>query len=52
MVKSITNELRAVAQQATRVAAECSDLNLSNALEGLAVNLMAWAADLERRFDQ
>jgi hypothetical protein len=52
MIKNITDELRALAERSTRLACECSNTELSHALEELAVELMARAAELERRFDR
>ena len=51
MVKSITDELRALAQRCTRLAYECSDRELAHTLEELAVDLALKAADYDRRFD-
>lgn len=52
MVKSITDELRAIAQRCTRAASDCSDHALAHALEELAVDLALRAAELDRRFDR
>jgi hypothetical protein len=52
MVKSITDELRTLAQRATRLAADCSDQDLAHALEELAVDLALRAGELDRRFDR
>jgi hypothetical protein len=51
MIKGITDQLRAISQRATRLAGECSDQELSDALEELAVDLAMKAAELDRRFD-
>jgi hypothetical protein len=52
MVKGITDELRTLAQRATRMAGDCSDPELAHALEELAVDLALRAAELDRRFDR
>jgi hypothetical protein len=52
MVKNITDELRAFAERSARLAGECANLELSRALEELAIDLMAKASELERRFDR
>jgi hypothetical protein len=52
MVKSITDELRALAQRCTRLAYDCSNRELAHALEELAVDLALRAAELDRRFDR
>lgn len=52
MVKNITDELRTLAQRATRLAGYCSDLELAHALEELAIDLALRAADLDHRFDR
>jgi hypothetical protein len=52
MIKNITDELRVLAQRSARLACECSNLELSRALEELAIDLMAKASELERRFDR
>lgn len=51
MVKNITDELRALAQQATRAARDASTPELSHALEELAIELTVKAAQLEQQFD-
>jgi hypothetical protein len=50
-VKSITDEMRALAQRVTRLAGDCSDRDLAEALDELAVELALRAAELDRRFD-
>jgi hypothetical protein len=50
MVKSITEELRDLAQRCSRLAGDCSDQELAHALEALAVDLALRAAELDRRF--
>ncbi len=52
MVKNIIDELRGLAQHCTCQARDCADPDLSHALEELAVDLVAKASDLERRFDR
>jgi hypothetical protein len=52
MIKGIADELRSLAERCTRSACECTDCEMSHALEELAVDLMAKAAELERRFDR
>lgn len=51
MIKSVTDELRAMSQRCTRLAREVSDDKLSRALEELAVDLALKAEDLDRHFD-
>jgi hypothetical protein len=52
MVKSIIDELRAVAQRCSRLARECSNAELSHALEELGMDLLAKASEFEGRFDR
>jgi len=52
MVKSIIDELRAVAQRCVRLARECSNDDLSHALEELGMDLLAKASEFEGRFDR
>jgi hypothetical protein len=52
MINGIANELRAFAQRLARLACECSDQELSHALEELAIDLAAKAAELNRRFER
>jgi hypothetical protein len=52
MIKSIAGELRAIAERCSEFARECERPDLSEALEGLSVDLMAKASELESRFDQ
>jgi|HubBroStandDraft_6_1064221.scaffolds.fasta_scaffold256861_2 hypothetical protein len=52
MVKSIIDELRAVAQRCVRLARECSNNDLSHALEELGVDLLAKASEIEGKFDR
>ncbi len=52
MIKSIADELRSLAERCTRSAGDCIDHEMSQALEELAVDLMAKASEIERRFDQ
>jgi hypothetical protein len=52
VVKSISDELRALAQRCSRLAGDCSDQELAHALEELAVDLALRAAELDRRFDR
>jgi len=52
MINGITHELRAFALRLVRFACECSDRELSQALEDLAADLAAKAAELDRRFDR
>jgi len=52
MVKSIVQDLRAIAQRCARLARDCAPGDLAFALEELGVDLMVKAAELERDFDQ
>jgi hypothetical protein len=52
MVKSIIDELRGVAQRCTRLARDCSNDELSHALEELGMDLLAKASEFEGRFDR
>jgi hypothetical protein len=52
MIKSIAGDLRAIAERCATFARECKRPDLSEALEGLGVDLMAKASELESRFDQ
>jgi hypothetical protein len=52
MVKSIIDELRAVAQRCARMARDSSNAELSHALEELGMDLLAKASDFEGRFDR
>jgi hypothetical protein len=51
LIKSITDQLRALSQRVTRLSCECSDHQLSRALEELAIDLVMRAAELDHRFD-
>jgi len=51
MINGIIDELGALAQRLARLVCECSDRELSHALEELAVDLAAEAVELNRRFD-
>ena len=51
MVRDITDHLRTLSQRCARAARECSDGDLSRALEELAIDLAMKAADLDQRFD-
>jgi len=52
MINGITHELRAFALRSVCLAGECSDRELSQALEDLAADLAPKAAELNRRFDR
>jgi hypothetical protein len=52
MIKSITDELRAIAQRCACLARECSNDALSRALEELAADLATKALELECKFDR
>jgi hypothetical protein len=52
MIKSIADELRAVAERCSRFARECKRYDLSRALQELGIDLMAKASELERKFDE
>jgi len=52
MVKGIIDELRALAQRCIRLARDCSNDELSHALEEVGHDLQAKASDFESRFDR
>jgi hypothetical protein len=52
MVKGIIEELRTVAQRCVRHARECSNEELSHALEELGHDLLAKASEFEGKFDR
>jgi hypothetical protein len=52
MIKSIAAELRAIAERCARYARACERPDLAEALEGLGIELMAKASELESRFDR
>jgi hypothetical protein len=52
MIKSIIEDLRALAQKCTTTARDCSNADLSRILQELGVNLTAIASDIEGKFDQ
>jgi hypothetical protein len=52
MIDGIADELRAFAQRLARTACGCSDRKLSHALEELAIDLAARAAELDRLLER
>jgi len=52
MIKSIIEDLRAVAQKCTTTARDCSHGELSRILQELGVDLTTIALDIEEKFDQ
>jgi hypothetical protein len=52
MIKTIIEDLRALAQKCTMTARDCSDADLSRMLQELGVNLTAMASEIEGKFDQ
>jgi hypothetical protein len=52
MIKSIIEDLRAVAQKCTTTARDCSHEDLSRMLQELGVDLTTMASEIEEKFDQ
>lgn len=52
MIKSIIEDLRAVAQKCTTTARDCSHDELSRVLQELGVDLTTIALEIEEKFDQ
>jgi len=52
MIKTITDDLRAVAERCTRLARDCRRYELSRALQELGIELMAKASELESKFGE
>jgi hypothetical protein len=52
MIKTVTDDLRAIADRCTRLARDCRRYELSRALQELGIELMAKASELEKKFDE
>ena len=52
MIKTITGDLRAVAERCTRLARDCRRYELSRTLQELGIELMSKASELEREFGE
>jgi len=52
MIKTITGDLRTVAERCTRLARDCQRYELSRALQELGIELMTKASELEREFGE
>jgi len=52
MIKSIIENLRAIAQTSSNCARDCKHGDLSRALQELSVELTARARELEEKFDK
>jgi hypothetical protein len=52
MIKSIVDDLRAVAERCSTFARDSRRYELSRALQELSIDLMAKASELERKFEE
>jgi hypothetical protein len=52
MIKTLTEDLRAVAERCTRMARDCRRYELSRALQELGIELMTKASELESKFGE
>jgi hypothetical protein len=52
MIKTITDDLRAIAERCTRLARDCRRYELSRSLQELGIELMTKASELERKFGE
>jgi hypothetical protein len=52
MIKTLTDDLRAVAERCTRLARDCRRYELSRALQELGIELMTKASELESKFGE